>query len=274
MKFWNFRKGDWKHFCFFTRKSVWRLPPPDTTNIDKAYQELCESLLFAAERCIPLSHRKNYVPCWDKECEALYCSFLRAPVGTASDRAASSLLSQLDDKKQERWEETVNSIDFSHSSRKAWSSHQQTLKKTSTPIVKFKWTQSSDESLAYHPFHNVHREPVDEIFLSSLIQPKDNTAIQYLYLWFFNHTPEHSHLPLRLQCVFRSYDSHFAFIVKHGVGTGGCSCLRAVFIKMCLDWCNPIAPACRWDWCHAHDCSQTLQPFSSLPWSIPTWIKE
>ena len=41
-------------------------------------------------------------------------------MGTASDRAASTLLSQLQQKKQERWEEAVNSIDFSHSSRKAW----------------------------------------------------------------------------------------------------------------------------------------------------------
>jgi len=60
------------------------------------------------------------VPCWDKECETLYRSFIRAPVGTASDRAASSLLSRLQQKKQERWEEAVNSIDFSHSSRMAW----------------------------------------------------------------------------------------------------------------------------------------------------------
>jgi len=43
-----------------------------------------------------------------------------SPVGTASDRAASSLLTRLQQKSQERWEETVNSIDFSHSSRKAW----------------------------------------------------------------------------------------------------------------------------------------------------------
>ena len=32
------------------------------------------------------------MPCWDKECETLYRSFIRAPVGTDSDRAASSLL--------------------------------------------------------------------------------------------------------------------------------------------------------------------------------------
>jgi len=42
------------------------------------------------------------------------------PVGTDSVRAASSLLSRLGQKKQERREEAVNSIDFSHSSRKAW----------------------------------------------------------------------------------------------------------------------------------------------------------
>jgi len=41
-------------------------------------------------------------------------------VGTDSDRAASSLLSRLQQKKRERWEEAFNSIDFSHSSRKAW----------------------------------------------------------------------------------------------------------------------------------------------------------
>ena len=43
-----------------------------------------------------------------------------SPEVTTSDRAASSLLSRLQQKKQERWEEAVNSIDFSHSSRKAW----------------------------------------------------------------------------------------------------------------------------------------------------------
>jgi len=60
------------------------------------------------------------VPCWDKECETLYRSFTRAPVGTDSDRVASSLLSRLGQKKQERCNEAVNSIDFLHSSRKAW----------------------------------------------------------------------------------------------------------------------------------------------------------
>jgi len=117
---WNFRKAVGKRFCLLTGESVERLPPPDTPDIEGAYQDFCESLLSAAKQCIPHGRRKNYVPCRDKECETLYRSIIRAPVGTASNRVASSLLFRLQQKKQERWEEAINSIDFSHSSRKAW----------------------------------------------------------------------------------------------------------------------------------------------------------
>jgi len=120
VKRWNFRKADWKRFFLLTDEAVERLPPPDTSNIERAYQDFCESLLFAAKQCIPRGRRKYYVPCWDKECETIYRSFTRTPVGTDSDRATSSLLSRLGQKKQEQWEAAVNSIDFSHSSREAW----------------------------------------------------------------------------------------------------------------------------------------------------------
>jgi len=56
----------------------------------------------------------------DKECETLYHSFIRTSVETDSDRAASSLLSRVQQKKQEQWEEAINSIDFSRFSSKAW----------------------------------------------------------------------------------------------------------------------------------------------------------
>ena len=72
VKRWNFRKADWKHFCLLTDKSVERLPPPDTSNIERAYQDFCESLLSAAKRSNPRGRRKDYVPCWDNECETLY----------------------------------------------------------------------------------------------------------------------------------------------------------------------------------------------------------
>ena len=85
-----------------------------------AYQDFRESFISAAKQCIPCGCRKNYVPCWDKECNVLHRSFTWAPVGTDSDIAASSLLSRLRQEKQEWWVEAVNLIDFSHSSHKAW----------------------------------------------------------------------------------------------------------------------------------------------------------
>jgi len=115
VKRWNFCKADWKRFCLLTDESVERLPPLDTTNIEKAKREVCKSPLTAAKQCIPHSRQKNYGPCWDNECKNLYRSFVRAPVGTYTDTAASSWLSQ---KRQERWKEVVNST---HSSRKVWS---------------------------------------------------------------------------------------------------------------------------------------------------------
>ena len=116
VKRWNFRKADSKRFCLLTGESVERLPPLDTPDIERAYKDFCESLLSATKQCIPRGCQKNYVPCLNKECETLCRSFTWAPVGTDSDSAASSLLSQLQQKKQERWEEAVNSIDFSYSS--------------------------------------------------------------------------------------------------------------------------------------------------------------
>ena len=55
-------------------------------------------LTIRGQQCIPRGRRKNYAPCWDKEGETLYCSFIRAPVGTDYDRAALSLLSRLEQK--------------------------------------------------------------------------------------------------------------------------------------------------------------------------------
>jgi len=101
VKRWKFRMADWKRFCLHTGESIERWPPPNTSNIEKAYQDFCKSEIRTAKHCIPRGRRKNYVPCWDKDCETLYRSFTRAPVGTDSDRAASSLLSQLEEKQQE-----------------------------------------------------------------------------------------------------------------------------------------------------------------------------
>ena len=57
----------------------------------------------------------------DAEYENLYQTFLQYPEGHESSRAATALLARLDRKRRDRWSETVQNIDFSHSSRVAWS---------------------------------------------------------------------------------------------------------------------------------------------------------
>ena len=121
VKRWNFRKANWSHYNSLTNKLARNLPSPDSTNVDQAYQDLCNTISKAAKKAIPRGRRNTYVPCWDAKCEALYQTFLQSPAGDQSSRAATALITWLDKKRRDRWSEAVQNIDFSHSSRKAWS---------------------------------------------------------------------------------------------------------------------------------------------------------
>ena len=90
-------------------------------NVDAAYQDFCNTIKKAAKQTIPCGYRSNYIPCWDAECKSLYKTFLLSPQGDDSSLAATALLAKLYKKRRDRWSEAVRSINFSHSSRKAWS---------------------------------------------------------------------------------------------------------------------------------------------------------
>ena len=89
--------------------------------MDQKYQCFCNAISTAAKKCISRGRRNNHIPCWDAECENLYQTFLQYPEGHESSRAATALLVRLDRKRRDRWFEAVQNIDFSHSSRVAWS---------------------------------------------------------------------------------------------------------------------------------------------------------
>ena len=95
--------------------------PPDSLDVDAAYQDFCNTFKKAPKKTIPRGYRNNYIPCWDAKCESLYKTFLQSPQGDDLNLAATALLAKLDRKRRDRWFEAVRSIDFSHSSRKAWS---------------------------------------------------------------------------------------------------------------------------------------------------------
>ena len=77
-------------------------------------------LTNAAKQLVPCSYQKNNIPCWYKECQQLYEHHTAATSSEESEATANILIKCLDEKRQERWMETVESIDFTYSSRKAW----------------------------------------------------------------------------------------------------------------------------------------------------------
>ncbi|KAG7480315.1 hypothetical protein JOB18_048046 [Solea senegalensis] len=74
----------------------------------------------AAKASIPQGRRKSYIPCWDSECDAAFQAYNTASIKEKPSKS-DHLMHMLEEKRQARWEEIVTSIDFTHSSRKAWS---------------------------------------------------------------------------------------------------------------------------------------------------------
>ena len=120
VKRWNFRKANWSHYNTLTNILAKSLLPPDLPDVDLAYQDFWNVIRTAAKNSIPYGLRNNHIPCWDAECKNLYRAFLQSPKKGDSNRAATARLLRLDKKRRDRWSEAVQTIDFLHSSRKAW----------------------------------------------------------------------------------------------------------------------------------------------------------
>ena len=76
VKQWNFRKAKWSHYIALTNKFAKTLLPPNSLDVDAAYQDFCNTIKKAAKKTIPRGYRNNYIPCWDAKCESL-CSLLK-----------------------------------------------------------------------------------------------------------------------------------------------------------------------------------------------------
>ena len=63
VKRWNFRKAKWSHYIALTNKFAKTLLPPDSLDVDAAYQDFCNTIKKAAEKTIPRGYRNNYIPC-------------------------------------------------------------------------------------------------------------------------------------------------------------------------------------------------------------------
>lgn len=109
---WNFDKANWDTFSADLDSSI-RWIPPVTNN----YCRFVKAVLAAAKRHIPRGVRKEYIPGWNDTCEKLYKDFQE----NGEIDVADELINNLSEARRKKWTDTVETMDFKHSSRKAWS---------------------------------------------------------------------------------------------------------------------------------------------------------
>ena len=102
VKQWNFRKANWSHYNALVNKLAKSLLPPDSPDVNLAYQDFCNVIRTAAKNSIPRGRPNSHIPCWDAKCENLYRTFLQSPEGSDSNGAATTLLLRLDKKRRDR----------------------------------------------------------------------------------------------------------------------------------------------------------------------------
>ncbi|KAL7881730.1 hypothetical protein AOLI_G00085780 [Acnodon oligacanthus] len=117
---WNFRKANWQSFMAETERRSASLSDPEVADVDVAYASYCKVILRAAKLDILRGYNNNYIPGWDEECSCLLRQHQQASSSEEMEATAITLLQKLDDTRRTRWSEVAESIDFTHSSRKAW----------------------------------------------------------------------------------------------------------------------------------------------------------
>lgn len=135
---WNFQKADWKTYAKYIDANIrWVQPEPQN------YSRFIGLIKAAAKRTIPRGFRKEYIPGWNEESNRLKEEYDE----NSSKEKATELLQSLDAARRERWINTVEGLNFNHSSRKAWSLIR---KLDSTSIPSKKPTSVNVNAIANH----------------------------------------------------------------------------------------------------------------------------
>lgn len=108
---WNFAKASWNLFALLLDEKVKRIPV-DINN----YKLFVDAVIASAKRAVPRGFRKQYIPGWDKCCEAIYRDFVR----DGNRQLGSMLINRLDHNRNEIWKQKTDQLSFVHSSRQAW----------------------------------------------------------------------------------------------------------------------------------------------------------
>ena len=124
--------SNWELFTAETERRTPGLPNPQADVADATYTAYCNMLICAAKKSIPRGFNKHYFPGSDDSCNHLLREHQQATTKDDIDTTATSLLHKLDEVRRARWNEVVESVDFTHSSHKAWQTINKLIGRSST----------------------------------------------------------------------------------------------------------------------------------------------
>lgn len=111
---WNFRKADW---CNFQNELDRLLEESPFASTPEEYDKFTNLMKEASLKHVPRGVRDKYIPTWDAGCSRLYSQFK----STNNNETGDLLNQRLNENRKKRWQEKTEDIDFTHSSREAWS---------------------------------------------------------------------------------------------------------------------------------------------------------
>jgi hypothetical protein len=104
---WNFMAADWESFARDIDHVVQFIPASSNS-----YERFANAIKAAAKRHVPRGFREQYIPGWDRNSEILYQEYQSNHDTTTATR----LLEELNKQRKKKWEQTVESTNFVHSS--------------------------------------------------------------------------------------------------------------------------------------------------------------
>lgn len=108
---WNFKKANWTAYAKELDHIVQYIPPTSSN-----YDRFVGTIKLVAKKYAPRGFRKVYIPTWDKKCNDLFLEFKKS----GKNRVADELIRTLNINRRNKWHDTTASLNFTHSSRKAW----------------------------------------------------------------------------------------------------------------------------------------------------------
>ncbi|EFA13161.1 hypothetical protein TcasGA2_TC015965 [Tribolium castaneum] len=108
---WNFQKAKWNEFAKQVDSDLRWIPP---TSIN--YHRFVGAIKNAAKKFIPRGFRKNYVPCWSDETKSFYNAYVSNP----NPENADAVLNSFNKARKEKWNNLMEDLNFTHSSRSSW----------------------------------------------------------------------------------------------------------------------------------------------------------